>query len=202
MKLTKVLVGLFAVSLCGTAMAVKTTRVDSRTAKQMVISELVAMYIQGMRDGDLNKATIAFTELKSRADYKANRRMLKDELTRRFADGEKILKAWEGGARTLPTGVAVKSVVAPKTEPATTETKAGAWAWGVEPKWDLDLLKAWGSASVKLALKKTLTADEKIDAAKIVFAVDNDKFNAIKDANDLIYKPFVKNATKLKTMIK
>lgn len=164
MKLTKALVGLLAVSLCGTAVAGK-----------MATPDLVAAFIQGLKDGDKAKAEMAFDALKARpSDYKANRRMLKDELTRRFADGEKILKAWEGGTRTLPTGVAVKKVTittpAPTTIPPTTTPTGplvGAWPakWGAEP--DLSSDETIGaeckiSGAFGRALAAKPSADEKI----------------------------------------
>lgn len=195
MKLTKVLVGLLAVSLCGAAVAVKKTRsvgVDTRTQGQLTAAELYSLFLKEVRKStpDKNVLTDLFNTIMTKIEGRGLLvNSMKSDL-REYNTGLDFFaleSAWDKAFRakkTLP--VTKKTEIIIKQEEIKKEegSKPGAWdtaKWGAEPAWNDELLKTWASKAALLALEDTLTGDNKKMAAAMVYALDNKKFTKTTD---------------------
>lgn len=173
MKLTKVLVGLLAVSLCGAVGAVK-----NRPLVDLSSNELMSKFITSLRAGDLDNAKLYFTELKDKraADFGVLKGSLKSELLRRFSD-ETLYDDWKAGKGRVPAKVT--ALPTKKGEVKKEEAKGG-WdiAWGVEPKWDdATAVGSWSDDS-------SLKTKDKALASELTYAIAKMEASPLKDAFD------------------
>lgn len=172
MKLTKVLVGLIAISLCGMATAA--------VKKGMSGADMRAGFLAAVKKNDDTRANEFLNALKGRADWVYYGVMIAGDLGA-MKNGAELIEKYDIKS-TIPTRTpdeGKKPAPGPKPEP-----KGAVWdaAWGTtEPDWNnfitLNEIAQDATSAMRSFKAGRADGDDKVNAQKAVFAYDNRGLN-------------------------